>query len=562
MNSSGRTSGKQLMKRSFAVLCVLVIGVNVLGAEPSLAAEGKSKSESLIHAIIIQDGVKFYTDRKTTNLAKIEKPKKGQIFQGTREKIIKGHSFRIERSGKKYYLKKSGLGILKRRELEICRKVTNNKSQIADMNFIINRFYNGACIEAFPKRFSRHILNETSVLLKNLKESACNNIFTPKPECNYFAKSKWHKIENDLKEWLRNKKKWTQLIEDITNSENRISKAKSSLKNWTPIYESMEKVRKKINYWDDEIRNVSSEPQPGGISTGHRSPTMSGAADQDLNPSVKETGEPADNPNAMSQQTPDQGKRRQDKSNRGIWDYIFLLLYFVSGFAIIGTVSFFAWRAWAEFRNLRERVKSLGKDVMRLQDYVSNLQNAGLEKNDRAASDRDLRGRGHGGVADRGQAYRRGTNIGRSSVREKVEPRTVNIDELMEDYARALMEPHAMEIMKSKWQGVGATRYSDGGGIEEAVFLELTAPRLFDEAEFWAFPYDNKGLYLICPGRSVRKQVASLVADDGRPAKKKFGGIFDIQGGTNFELKTSAVARENGNILEIVKMGILQLPAN
>jgi hypothetical protein len=566
MNSGEWTSGNQLMKRSFAVLCALVIGVNVLGAGPSLAFAERLKAKNTIYAIVVKDRVNFYKDPKLIILEK-EGANRGTIHQLTLIKLNKKFVYRVQKSGKRYYLGKSGLEILEGTELEICRKVEKNNIQNDDMKLIINKYRDGACIKGVPQKFSRYFANETSKLLQKLKENVCKfNSPRKNIKCENLARKKWVDISPNLTKKAESRKFWDKFNLDIGEFEIRISSAKAYLAEWEFVYAEMEDVRESIKIWENKISNIGTESRTHGQSTTFTKPRVTGQGSKPPTEATRELPPPrrnsADTASAESQDPPDQQQKGKYKSNESIWEYVVLVLNFVSGFAIIGTVGFFAWRAWAEFRNLREKVKRLGKDVLRLQNYVSSLPTPGLKQNNRAASDRDIRGRGHGSVADRGQAYPSGTNIGRSSVREKVEPRTVDSVELMEDYARALMEPHAMDTMKRKWQGVGATRYSDGGGMEEAVYLEMVDPRMFDEAEFWAFPYDNKGSYLVCPGRSVRKQVASLVADDGRPAKKKFGGILDIQGGTNFELKSPASALENGNMLEIKNMGILQLPAN
>jgi hypothetical protein len=573
MNSGGRTSRKQLMKRSFAVMFALAIGGTVLVAEPSLAIAERLKVKvgDKISAIVVEDWVNLYLDPNTNVAGKIEKLNRGTILKITVTKTKKKLGYRVRKSGNRYYLRRSGFGVLKGEELKICKNVKNNNFRKAELDLIIDKYFDGNCLKAIPKEFSKHFANETAISLQKLKESVCKNTRPHNNfKCEKIASDKWDDVRYMLIKDDDFKINWDKLNDNILEFEDLISYAKNPLMEWDSVHADMVDVRESINNWMNKIRKVGRELQ------AHKQLTKIAklrASDQNPKPPIKATRErpqprrntlkrPSVNASTEPQQTSDQGKKQPDKSNGGNWGLVSLLLSLFFGIATVGTVGFFAWRAWVNFCDLREKVKSLGKDVMRLQHYVSSLQNPGLERNNRAASDRDLRGRDDGGLADPGQAYRRRTNIGRSSAREKVEPPTVKIVELMEDYARALMEPHAMDTMKSKWQGVGAIRYSDGAGTEEAVYLEMVDPRMFDEAEFWAFPYDNKGLYLICPGRSVRKQVASLVADDGRPAKKKFGGILDIQGGTNFELKTSAVARENGNMLKIIKMGILQLPAN
>ena len=66
--------------------------------------------------------------------------------------------------------------------------------------------------------------------------------------------------------------------------------------------------------------------------------------------------------------------------------------------------------------------------------------------------------------------------------------------------------------------------------------------------------------YAVFAGRTLRSNVASLIADDNRWAKELFDGIYEIVSADEFFTKNWAVAKREGDLFTIKIMGKVQIP--
>lgn len=74
-------------------------------------------------------------------------------------------------------------------------------------------------------------------------------------------------------------------------------------------------------------------------------------------------------------------------------------------------------------------------------------------------------------------------------------------------------------------------------------------------ADIWLVPYDDGAL--VFPGFNLRRVQTSLMADRGRVAQDRLGGLFEITSGVRFEALTPARFAPGG---ELAQRGQLSLP--
>ena len=188
----------------------------------------------------------------------------------------------------------------------------------------------------------------------------------------------------------------------------------------------------------------------------------------------------------------------------------------------------------SQFKDLRNKYDSLIIDYNSVNNELSTFKNSKVKNEKKEYKDRFQ------------------DNNENDVIEEKINP----ITELLQAYEKTLIDPNRIDLFKDIYDGIGLDRQSRI--ISQSDTILIKDSKDFALSNFWLVKVEND--LILLPGRTLKVNVSSLVADNARYARDLLSGIFKYSLSNEFRLNQYGIIQLHGDHYIVKDPGRIDLP--
>ena len=188
----------------------------------------------------------------------------------------------------------------------------------------------------------------------------------------------------------------------------------------------------------------------------------------------------------------------------------------------------------SQFKDLRNKYDSLIIDYNSVNNELSTFKNSKVKNEKKEYKDRFQ------------------DNNENDVIEEKINP----ITELLQAYEKTLLDPNRIDLFKDIYDGIGLDRQSRI--ISQSDTILKKDSKDFALSNFWLVKVEND--LILLPGRTLKVNVSSLVADNARYARDLLSGIFKYSLSNEFRLNQYGIIQLHGDHYIVKDPGRIDLP--
>ena len=188
----------------------------------------------------------------------------------------------------------------------------------------------------------------------------------------------------------------------------------------------------------------------------------------------------------------------------------------------------------SQFKDLRNKYDSLIINYNSVNNELSTFKNSKVKNEKKEYKDRFQ------------------DNNENDVIEEKINP----ITELLQAYEKTLIDPNRIDLFKDIYDGIGLDRQSRI--ISQSDTILIKDSKDFALSNFWLVKVEND--LILLPGRTLKVNVSSLVADNARYARDLLSGIFKYSLSNEFRLNQYGIIQLHGDHYIVKDPGRIDLP--